>query len=190
MSHTKLDKDLLDRFDNVAARIGLKFFRSELENIQAPAWATIKREIEASAALFLLVGKELVKAQASSDSAKREEWKFTQNWISCEIGMACQRQMDVWVICDNVEINFPVPYLNNYEVNSIAPEDKEQLEVWKFNLDIYRRGATIKADPRAAFKCLNCGASFNFWSQALPGSRLVCPTCLFATTLPKGWPTA
>ena len=72
LSHTKLDKDFCDRFDNVAARVGLKFFRSELENIQAPAWATIKKEIETSAALFLLVGKELVSAQALSDSARRE----------------------------------------------------------------------------------------------------------------------
>lgn len=187
LSHTKLDKDLLDRFDNVAARVGLKFFRSELENIQAPAWATIKKEIETSAALFLLVGKELVSAQASSDSAKRKEWKFTQNWISCEIGMACQRRMDVWVICDNVEINFPVPYLNNYVLYGIDPESKTDLGWWKGILEIYNKGGTFGViDPRRGFKCLNCGTSFAVWSELHAGDRLICPTCLFVTTFPKG----
>jgi DNA-directed RNA polymerase subunit RPC12/RpoP len=187
LSHTKLDKDFCDRFDIVAARVGLKFFRSELESIQTPAWATIKEELEKSAALFLLVGKELVSAQASSDSAKREEWKFTQNWISCEIGMACQRQIDVWVICDNVEINFPVPYLNNYEVNSIHLEDKTQLGWWKDILEQYKTGKTFEmVDPKKIFKCLNCGASFNLMSKLGAGARLICPTCLFVTIFPKG----
>jgi len=188
LSHTKLDKDFCDRFDIVAARVGLKLFRSELESIQTPAWATIKEELEKSAALFLLVGKELVSAQASSDSAKREEWKFTQNWISCEIGMACERQIDVWVICDRVDINFPVPYLNNYEVNSIDLENKTQLDWWKDILEHYKTGKTYRVvNPKQGFKCLNCGASFNVWSGLDPGARLVCPTCLFVATLPRGF---
>lgn len=187
LSHTKLDKDFCDRFDNAAARVGLKFFRSELENIENPAWATIKEELEKSAALFLLVGKELVSAQASSDSAKREEWKFTQNWISYEIGMACQRQMDVWVICDRVEINFPVPYLNNYEVYGIDIENKKSLAWWKDILEDYKKGVTFQAlDPEIGFKCLNCGTSFNVRSILKARSRLICPTCLFVTILPKG----
>jgi hypothetical protein len=37
LSHTKLDKDFLNRFDNAAARVGLKLYRSEFENIKAPA---------------------------------------------------------------------------------------------------------------------------------------------------------
>ena len=75
MSHTKRDKDFCDRFDTVAVRVGVKVFRSELEDIKAPAWQTIKEEMGKSSAMFLLVGKELVKAQELSDTSKdaREE---------------------------------------------------------------------------------------------------------------------
>ena len=190
LSHTKLDKDFCDRFDIAAARVGLKFFRSELESIQPPAWATIQGEIEKSSALFLLVGKELVGAQASADEATRREWKFTQNWISCEVGMACQRQIDVWVICDNVQINFPVPYLNNYEFYGLRPEEQFGLDWWKDKFERYKAGGNFRVEDYQArnFKCLGCGSLYNLWSDADPGHELICPTCLSKTTLPKGFP--
>lgn len=43
MSHTKLDKNFCDRFDIMAARVGVKVFRSEFEKIKPPAWSTIKK---------------------------------------------------------------------------------------------------------------------------------------------------
>jgi hypothetical protein len=188
LSHTKLDKDFCDRFDIAAARVGLKLFRSELENIKNPAWATIKEEIEKSSALFLLVGKELVKAQASSDTAKREEWKFTQNWISCEVGMACQRQIDVWVICDKVLINFPVPYLNNYEVAGLNLEYRPDLEWWKIIFENYKEAKSygLEGHVRYNFKCLSCGSMYNLWTRLDAGFELTCPTCLSITKFPKG----
>jgi len=190
LSHTKLDKDLCDRFDIAAARVGLKLFRSELETIQNPPWATIMQEIEKSSALFVLVGKELVAAQASSDLAKREEWKFTQNWISFEVGMACQRRMDVWVVCDRVRINFPVPYLNNYELWGIQPEQEAQLKFWKTTFERYKAGETCKLEdfPKWNFKCLNCGSMYNVCSALEAGHRMTCPTCLSITEFPKKFP--
>ena len=133
MSHTKLDKDFCDRFEIVAVRVGVKVFRSEFEEIKPPAWKTIKEQMDASSAMFLLVGKQLVKAQAASekDPKLREEWKHTQNWIAYEIGLACERGIDVWVYCDHVKINFPVPYLNNYAIYGIKLEYPTKCKVDK-----------------------------------------------------------
>lgn len=63
MSHTKLDKKFCDKFDIAAARVGVKVFRSEFEEIKPPAWQTIKKAMDASSAMFLLVGKKLVEAK-------------------------------------------------------------------------------------------------------------------------------
>jgi hypothetical protein len=109
LSHTRKDKIFMDKFDTIVARTEVEAFRSELEDIPRPAWKTIKERINESNALFLLVGQKLVDLQESHD----EDWDFTQNWIAYEIGIACQKEIDVWVICDkNVGINFPVPYLS------------------------------------------------------------------------------
>lgn len=128
MSHTKLDKDFCNRFDIAAARVGIKVFRSEFEKIKPPAWKTIKRQMDASSAMFLLVGKKLVNAQKASEKnvKLRKEWKHTQNWIAYEVGLACERGIDVWVWCDvGANINFPVPYLNNYVLQGYEAYEKE-----------------------------------------------------------------
>lgn len=108
VSHSKHDASFCDAFDRIVARIRLRAFRSELENVAAPAWQTIHKEINSSVALFFLVGKELVKQQDSPS----QSWLHTQSWIAYEIGVACQKGIDVWSICDDVDINFPMPYVN------------------------------------------------------------------------------
>lgn len=110
VSHTKRDEKFCDEFDRVCAGVGIKRFRSEFETIPPPPWKTIKKAIDKSVALFFLVGKELVNSQDSDDP----QWRYTQNWIAYEIGLACERGIDVWAICDDVLINFPMPYINNY----------------------------------------------------------------------------
>jgi len=113
VSHTKFDADFFNFLDSAEARLGkIRLYRSEYEKIDSPPWLTIKKELDKSDALFLFIGKELVKAQAAADKSPtaREDWKHTQNWIAYEIGIASEKFMDVWVLCDDVEINFPVPY--------------------------------------------------------------------------------
>jgi hypothetical protein len=81
ISHSRYDKDYCNSFDNACARVGLKSFRSEFENIQKPAWRTIKNEINKSNALFLLIGKKLRERQRSVlvDTPEYTDWLFTQN---------------------------------------------------------------------------------------------------------------
>jgi len=44
MSHTKLDENFCDKFDRAAARVCVKVFRSEFEEIKTPAWKTKKSD--------------------------------------------------------------------------------------------------------------------------------------------------
>jgi hypothetical protein len=191
LSHTKLDKDYCDRFDSVAVREGLKVFRSEFEEIGIPAWKTIKEEINNSLALFLLVGGELVKAQESSvsDRNAQEDWKHTQNWISYEVGLACQRGIDVWVVCDSVNINFPVPYLNNYAIWGISRDIPQDLKFWR---GIFRGIASnfacpVGKVPEKVFTCSHCGAVFNLHSVVPARMEILCPTCLKYIAFEKGF---
>ena len=141
LSHTKLDNDFCDRFDKCCANVGIRRFRSEFAYIENPSWQTIKEELGKSKALFLLVGKELVEQQKYPYNP---DWKFTQNWISYEVGIAHQRNIDVWVICDSVEINFPVPYFNNYMPLGLEP--RQSMDYMNFILKTYNRGGRFPID--------------------------------------------
>lgn len=139
--------------------------------------------MDASSALFLLVGKELVKAQEASDSKSREEWKHTQNWIAYEIGLACQRGIDVWVCCDSVKINFPVPYLNNY---AIYGDQKWMRTI----LEGYSEGETFplgKWDRKDRCIYKECRATYNLHSKIDVNKDVICPTCLRVNRYTKGW---
>jgi hypothetical protein len=176
ISHTQKDVEFLNIFDSVCARVGIDAFRSELERIKLPAWQTIRDEIQKSRALFLLIGKELVKAQDSHNYS----WEFTQNWIAFEIGVACDRGIDVWVVCDDELINFPVPYLNNYL--TVSPRHKESFDFLVENLDMYTRGITTNfPNAKQLIECPyddNCKAIFNFPVQVEAGEKILCPQCL------------
>ena len=196
MSHTKLDKEFCDRFDIAAPRVGVRVFRSEFEDIKSPAWKTIKKQMDKSSAMFLLVGKELVKAQAMSGKSKkyRDEWKHTQNWIAYEIGLACQRGIDVWVVCDeNVTLNFPVPYLNNYLVYGLGAEEENgngQIGFIRWVLEEYSKKrkfalGRFNRDTKCPYE--NCGAEFNLHTELSPKVEIICPTCCQTIVFPKGW---
>ena len=183
-SHTKLDEETCNKFDIIAAREGMKVFRSEYESIKPPAWSTIKKEMERSVALFLLVGPELVKSQ---EEAVAKEWKFTQNWIAYEVGLACALGIDVWVLCDGVKINFPVPYLNNYSIGKL------ETEKYEFERDVLHRYLNGETYPLGKwdrdFSCPyeDCRAKFNFHTIMEKGEEVPCPTCLKDIVFKKGW---
>jgi hypothetical protein len=181
-SHTKLDSGFCDVFDRACARVGIDAFRSEYESIQPPAWETIRNELQQSKALFLLVGKSLVNAQKTHSS----EWEHTQNWISYEIGIASQLGIDVWVLCDRVKINFPVPYLNNYVPYSIRIEGNFKLFVDV--LQAYVSGRKFGLNSAAKFTCSysDCSITYNLHAVVPKGGKIVCPCCLKTMTFREG----
>ena len=176
LSHTKLDKDFCDKFDNICSNVGMKRFRSEFAEIDKPPWRTIKEQLDNSRALFLLVGRELVNQQASPYNP---DWKFTQNWISYEVGIAHERNIDIWVVCDSVEINFPVPYFNNYVPFGLDP--KASMKYMNTVLETYLRSYSfpIRHKPDSiTLQCPSCGLEFNLHATLEPGQEIMCPHCL------------
>lgn len=172
LSHTKLDSKFCDRFDNVCATVGLARFRSDFADIKQPSWSTIKEELGQSRALFFLVGDELVKQQTSPGP----DWKYTQNWISYEVGLAHERNIDVWVVCDSVGINFPIPYFNNYAPFGLEPG--VPMKYMEFVFRTYREGNSFPlAAPNGTF-CNPCKIQFNLHARLRPGQQIVCPQCL------------
>ena len=53
--------------------------------------------------------------QFGIDTPLGRTWKYTQNWIAYEVGLASLQNIDVWVLCEDTTINFPVPYFNHYQ---------------------------------------------------------------------------
>ena len=184
ISHTKKDTEFCDAFDRVCARVGIRAFRSEFETIDKPAWKTIKDAINKSIAVFFLVGKELVKSQILGDP----EWRYTQNWIAYEIGIACQRGIDVWAVCDDVLINFPMPYINNYLTVSLKHEPA--FKYLRKVLEIYKKGGTFPYPYKnLGTKCpwIDCQIEFNLHVTLPPGGIIKCPQCLRDMIFPNGW---
>jgi len=188
VSHTQRDMDFCDAFDRVCASVGIKRFRSEFESISPPAWKTVKEAMNNSIALFFLVGNQLVVSQ----DLNYPEWRYTQNWIAYEIGLACQRAIDVWAICDDVLINFPMPYINNYLTVSL--KHKPAFDYLRFVLEEYKRGEVFPVPyvdvrgKRLDVACPrdDCGTEFNLHVELQPGEEIRCPQCLKDMVFPEG----
>ena len=190
ISHSKHDKEYCDSFDSACARAGLQSFRSEFENIETPPWKTIKREINQSSALFLLIGKKFTEIQKSLtiNTPEYKSWTFTQNWIAYEIGVSAQKGIEVWVLCEDPDIYFPVPYFTNlyfWEGNLADPKQRALI----FFLEIYSKNNYIMFDRRMKHTCSNpnCRATYNIIQPLAKGAKLKCPSCLGITEFPEGF---
>jgi hypothetical protein len=140
--------------------------------------------MDKSIAMFLLVGKQLVAHQASLSP----DWKYTQNWIAYETGLACERGIDVWVCCDDVDINFPVPYFNNYAIGGL--DSKDNFEYIKDVLTTYNNGKTYSMpiwDISTRCPYENCGIGFNLHSTLPVNTTIKCPQCLRDMVFEKGF---
>ncbi len=182
VSHTKKDRVFCDAFDNVCASVGMRRFNTDFEIIPMPTWETIKKEMNKSIALFFLVGKELVTSQDLNDP----DWRYTQNWIAYEMGLACQLGIDVWAICDDVLINFPMPYINNYLTVSLR--HKPAFDYLRGVLENYRDGNTYPFPGEEEIHCPydDCKMEFNLHVSLQLGEKIRCPQCLRDMVFPKG----
>lgn len=129
---------------------------------------------------------QVIKSQDSVDPG----WRYTQNWIAYEIGLACQKGIDVWAVCDSVPINFPLPYINNYFIHGLNNEDA--FKAFKTILEFYREGSNFPAgwqDNKYFVKCPNidCKMEFNLMGGLQPKSIIKCPQCLKDMEFPDGF---
>jgi hypothetical protein len=168
LSHSRDDADIRDYFLKIFGLVGFKGKAVEFENVPPPPWIYIKEEIEKSRALFLLLGENVV-----------DRGIYTQNWISFEVGLACQMGKPIWVFePDDREVLFPVPFFNYYVNYNLG--NKESLMRIKTIIEEY---AKIKPDetfhPDSAIikcPCANCGLDFKIPMDQIP-RRVTCPAC-------------
>lgn len=180
VSHTKKDEEFCNEFDKICARVGIIAFRSEFEELLTPVWETIKDAMNKSVALFFLLGKELVNSQDRGDP----EWRYTQSWIAYEIGLACQKGIDVWAICDDVLINFPMPYINNYLPASL--KHRTAFDYMRGVLENYNKGVSYPTPTNKTIHCHydDCEMGFNLHVRLQHGEKIRCPQCLRDIEIP------
>jgi hypothetical protein len=187
MSHSRRDKNYCDSFEKACRDAGLEVFRSEFENIEKPPWKTLKREISQSPVLFLLIGKEFTKIQKNLkiDTPEYHKWMATQNWIAYEIGVSAQKGIEVWVICEDGDIYFPVPYFTN-----IYFWEGKLADPYLVNfLEIYSKNNYVLFDKRMRYTCSNsnCRITYNIIQPLAKGAKLKCPSCLKIMEFPEGF---
>jgi hypothetical protein len=183
-SISRLDKETSKRFDSIAAKEKINVYKSEYEVLKAPAWQTIKDALQNSKALFFVVGPKLVEAKAKGGN----EWSLIRGWINYEVGIALTLNLDVWVICDNnVVINFPVPYVNNYSLGIETKANGYEAKV----LRSYGEGAKFEFGYSSSrrYWCPNkaCGGQYNLHNVLQKNDSIVCPMCLRVLNFPNGW---
>ena len=94
----------------------------------------------------------------------------------------------MWVICDDVKINFPVPYLNNYL--PISLRQKKAFEYFVSVLREYTQGLkTTFPNEHAVVECPykeDCKGIYNLNMIVKAGGKIVCPQCLRTMVFSKG----
>jgi hypothetical protein len=140
-----------------------------------PNWFWIKNEIQKSAALFLVLTKNIVKKE------------YTQNWVAFEVGVAsnCNPSVPVFVFKEQ-NIDFPVPYVNHYFDQSLS--NTQRLYSGDFSLMLLNvlfhgiKESFIKGVITGSFdlpdegttKCSKCLLSFHYWGYE---EEFNCPCC-------------
>ena len=175
IAHSKEDKKFRNFFDRAFAGTRVERICAEFEDTtEMPPWKSITKWISQSSALFLLL------------SSKVLESRYTQNWISFEIGVACGGggYKDVWIFeqCSD-PVDFPVPYVNHYMIVDI--ENKEDSRYVKEIVNFYRPADVIVPhqtpypNPRPRgweIECQTktCGAKFEMHTKS---KSFKCPSC-------------
>ena len=104
VSHSEKDKRWRQAFDTICARAGIRSDCMEFEKLPAPPCSEIKSRIEASRAVFVIIGDDFP-----------VELLHTNNWVAFEIGLAYAKEKDIWVI-ENIKQaqSFTIPILTHY----------------------------------------------------------------------------
>lgn len=166
LSHSRRDRNLRAFFLSVFGVSSIQAKAVEFEEMEYPPWSFIKEEIAKSKAVFLLLGENVI-----------DKGIFTQNWISFEIGLACQMGKDVWVFEEKgTETTFPVPYLNYYY--QFAQDDGPYFRKIREILEEYSKTDDKPFFESAGFTCPhdNCRIKFNYILPTIPG-KFPCPAC-------------
>jgi hypothetical protein len=188
ISHSRRDKHYCLSFRDVCKSVGLKPFLYEFEDFKPPHWKTLQSQISQSTALFLLIGKEFTEIQKNLkvNTPEYNNWMATRNWIAYEIGVSAQKGIEVWVLCENIDINFPIPYFTNLYFWEGNPDEQKELT---FYLEIYSKNKYFLFGKNMQYTCKNpdCNITFNIIQRLEKGVKIKCPSCLEINEFPEGF---
>lgn len=150
----------------------------EFEDIEPPPWRTIKKTIEDSRVVFVLLNDVLL----------QEDKGHTRNWIDFEVGIACEKGLDVWVIEPNGRVDFSVPYVTHQYILS-QEEDRTKLvkdlknRIKSKGYNQPKKGITKNMSRR----CIrtSCGIEFQ---QMNDDVEFMCPSCRMKQKTPTPIP--
>ena len=126
LSHSK-DDSRLRFFEEACSAAGVILKKMELEDPEFPPWRSIGREINRSQMMFVSLSEPLLGL----------DYRHTQNWIDYEVGLACQRELPVWVFEPSEEqVDFPIPYCTH--TVRFDQSNREHIKWLKVQLE-YRR---------------------------------------------------
>ncbi|MGI0154681.1 MAG: hypothetical protein ACREDE_00880 [Thermoplasmata archaeon] len=162
-------------FERACAKAGVELREMELEAPERPPWRSIRREIVRSQVLFV----SLCEALSGID------YRHTQNWIDYEVGLACMRNMPIWVFQpEGTEIDFPVPYATHTLVYGFENDEHikwlgDELRHLKMKGAGYYDTAPFPSErydgnPRAT--CTNPSCGLEFFQLNRTGA-FRCPSC-------------
>ncbi len=162
VSHSKKDKELVERFKTYLERSKLKpvFMEFEGHSKEDRAdWKWVRDQIESSNAVLLLLTKNVISAPQ------------TQNWIAFEVGVAagCEPSKRVCVVREQ-HVFFPVPYLSVYIPISYSLNRK----IIKFNPPEFDNFMKIVGDMFLG--SILIGEEKNFVGRELL-PQITCPNC-------------
>ncbi len=187
MSHSRKDASVIQVFNEVFAKTGVKPIWMEYENWSQREdesnWSWISRHIcmPNTVGVFVLLTRNVIDTNDSKRTLP------TQNWVAYEIGIAAAASKPV-VIFKEEDVDFPAPYLTNYlpySVTKVLTSDEK--EWWgpdyaKIFKDGYMRTTrsiiedlkTGRECPAPIYRCDNCLLSFHYHGTS---SSFKCPCC-------------
>lgn len=108
ISHSKRDKELVERIKTVVTNIGHQAIIEEFipaESKQPIPYAEIKSNVDLSSMVFLFLTDNVVLTD------------YTRNWVMFEISLAASQQKRLFVFeRQGTPIQYPVPYLTDYMI--------------------------------------------------------------------------
>lgn len=103
LSHSRHDEELLNAVADVFSKSGLKSYKAGFEQLGSPPSKTLKKEIENSVAMIVILGENA------------DQRHYTKTWMAWEIGIATEVGIPIWVMEDvNRSVDMVVPYLTDY----------------------------------------------------------------------------
>jgi hypothetical protein len=164
ISHSRRDTKIRQHFDSFFASSTIQAIRVEFEDYAITPCEFIRRSVEGSKSLFLLLGTNVTCSL------------YTTNWISYEIGLATALHKDVWVFERyDANISFPVPTVDHYVQYSL--KSHKDLALLRDIVAAYASEyGTSQLPPGMEVTCPSntCRATFLAYCRR---DAIMCPSC-------------